>query len=491
MSENLRLERIRVNKLFNRFNYDIDLNNGFDVGILIAPNGCGKTTIFNLIELIFNPSLQGYRTIVNVPFDFCECTLSNGKVVTLERHTYPIKKVVQGKDFNARIESRKELLKRSKIDKILGNRTGEDVRFGFRIDSNDKKEKGWPGDFTLLFYNAISGLINDESFPIDDLSENMDNMPSRILCSRVKNYATRFIREYLETFNCNLNINYIRADRCYRPHESIENSSKINRNPLSEIQDSILKFYDKTINKYNNLLQKMKDNLPKMYLDMKDEKAISFTDFQQGWNKYLSDIKKYCEIDLLLPLPPEEQQTLQKILEVDKKTFENKKAFLTVYLRAFAEEATLKPLEEFYSRLKLFADILNHRNRVTRKVVKYDFCSLIQQGIVFEVDGKQLPLESLSSGEKNDLIMFYHLIFDSYDPEKKTNNPAKKIDLVLVDEPEISLHISWQRKYLDHLLEICKINKLQAFVATHSPNIINGHIEMYVKKGATNETTRN
>ena len=102
-----------------------------------------------------------------------------------------------------------------------------------------------------------------------------------------------------------------------------------------------------------------------------------------------------------------------------------------------------------------------------------------------------LKLDCLSSGEKNDLIMFYHLIFDSYDPEKKTNNPAKKIDLVLVDEPEISLHISWQRKYLDHLLEICKINKLQAFVATHSPNIINGHIEMYVKKGATNETSRN
>ena len=43
----LHLERIKITKLFNQYDYNIVLNKKNDVSILIAPNGCGKTTIFN------------------------------------------------------------------------------------------------------------------------------------------------------------------------------------------------------------------------------------------------------------------------------------------------------------------------------------------------------------------------------------------------------------------------------------------------------------
>ena len=76
-------------------------------------------------------------------------------------------------------------------------------------------------------------------------------------------------------------------------------------------------------------------------------------------------------------------------------------------------------------------------------------------------DGTTLPLESLSSGEKHILIMFYRLLFQT--------EPGS---LVVFDEPEISLHVSWQQRLGPILNDICRLRDLQILVATHSPQVI-------------------
>ena len=76
-------------------------------------------------------------------------------------------------------------------------------------------------------------------------------------------------------------------------------------------------------------------------------------------------------------------------------------------------------------------------------------------------DKTTLPLNKLSSGEKQILIIFYRLLFH-----------ATPGTLVILDEPEISLHVSWQQKMGSLLLDICKIRDIQLIVATHSPQII-------------------
>ena len=63
-----RIERIVVKNLFGELNYDIDLRNGQDISILIAPNGCGKTTIFKFIDFIFNPTFTKRREIEKIDF---------------------------------------------------------------------------------------------------------------------------------------------------------------------------------------------------------------------------------------------------------------------------------------------------------------------------------------------------------------------------------------------------------------------------------------
>lgn len=72
---------------------------------------------------------------------------------------------------------------------------------------------------------------------------------------------------------------------------------------------------------------------------------------------------------------------------------------------------------------------------------------------------KKLQFKNLSSGERQIIFIFLKVI-----------NGGINRSLILMDEPEISLHLSWQEKLLD---EITKINESsQIIIVTHSPAIV-------------------
>ena len=80
--------------------------------------------------------------------------------------------------------------------------------------------------------------------------------------------------------------------------------------------------------------------------------------------------------------------------------------------------------------------------------------------------GKEVSLEYLSSGEKQIVTLFANLIF-----KVKRDN----FTIFIVDEPELSLHLSWQNKLVE---TIRKINdNMQIVFATHSPEIIGKYDE--------------
>nr|DAL77338.1 MAG TPA: AAA domain protein [Caudoviricetes sp.] len=101
---------------------------------------------------------------------------------------------------------------------------------------------------------------------------------------------------------------------------------------------------------------------------------------------------------------------------------------------------------------KRFKEILNKNN--TKKVI-------------FTEGGKDMPIEKLSSGEKQ--IVFRGGFFLK---NKASINGA----LALIDEPEISLHPRWQISILEYFKSLFKDEKgnmtSQIIVTTHSPFII-------------------
>jgi predicted ATP-binding protein involved in virulence len=91
-----------------------------------------------------------------------------------------------------------------------------------------------------------------------------------------------------------------------------------------------------------------------------------------------------------------------------------------------------------------------------------------QNNVVFMLDsGTALPLDSLSSGEKQIFIIFYRLLFRSL--------PSS---FVMIDEPEISLHVSWQHMIGGAFKDIARLRDLQMVVSTHSPQIVHDDWEL-------------
>lgn len=73
----------------------------------------------------------------------------------------------------------------------------------------------------------------------------------------------------------------------------------------------------------------------------------------------------------------------------------------------------------------------------------------------------EIPPEALSSGERQLLIMFSHLFFNSF---------GDKSNVFVIDEPEVSLHLRWQEILLGKMVESSP--RAQIIVATHSPEIV-------------------
>jgi predicted ATP-binding protein involved in virulence len=112
--------------------------------------------------------------------------------------------------------------------------------------------------------------------------------------------------------------------------------------------------------------------------------------------------------------------------------------------------------DELESKLKLFKKIINSRFLFKQMSLSKD------TGITFTTeDGQSLALNSLSSGEQHELILFYQLLFK-----------VRPNSLVLLDEPEISLHVAWQKQFLQDILEVIRLAAFDMVIATHSPQII-------------------
>ncbi|WP_312326054.1 AAA family ATPase [Acinetobacter sp.] len=108
--------------------------------------------------------------------------------------------------------------------------------------------------------------------------------------------------------------------------------------------------------------------------------------------------------------------------------------------------------EKIYSLsiFKKFYDLFSNK-----KIFKIDF-------ILFK-GGEKFNLDGASSGESHFLA---HMLFLSGKLEKDKKN------IILIDEPEISLHPKWQREYVLKLYDYFYMYDFNLFLATHSPLMI-------------------
>ena len=85
-------------------------------------------------------------------------------------------------------------------------------------------------------------------------------------------------------------------------------------------------------------------------------------------------------------------------------------------------------------------------------------------------NGEQFEIKDLSTGEKTLLSKVMYLYFLDY-----------KNKIILIDEPELSLHPKWQNQVLKIYENFAKQNSCQIIIATHSPHIIGSAKPEYLR----------
>ncbi len=101
------------------------------------------------------------------------------------------------------------------------------------------------------------------------------------------------------------------------------------------------------------------------------------------------------------------------------------------------------------------------------KKIKFD----ISKGIrITSRKGDLIEPGKLSSGERQLLLLFCNTI-----------TALDRQSIFIIDEPEISLNIKWQRKLIDSLIKCVRDNPVQYIFATHSFEILSEHLDNVVK----------
>ena len=115
---------------------------------------------------------------------------------------------------------------------------------------------------------------------------------------------------------------------------------------------------------------------------------------------------------------------------------------------------TKEDYNKIYARKILFENLVNEAFKETGKVIDNEADKLH-----FIMDDKySISADKLSSGEKQLLIILLTVLLE--DGQEY---------ILMMDEPEISMHISWQYKLIDMILELNP--SVQIILTTHSPMI--------------------
>lgn len=170
---------------------------------------------------------------------------------------------------------------------------------------------------------------------------------------------------------------------------------------------------------------------------------------------------RFEEFELVPHFAAEEFRTL--LQSVPDSRHEIAGDILNPYLTSL--KARMEALEEAERTLRALLSLLNDY------LVDKRFTYTPKDGLrIVTDDGTTLPIQALSSGERQLTMLLCTTLLARRDSR-----------LFIIDEPELSLGIPWQRAILGALLELTEGTGLQFVVATHSVEIITSERQNLVR----------
>ena len=209
----------------------------------------------------------------------------------------------------------------------------------------------------------------------------------------------------------------------------------------------------------SDLSQSLDKTFPARVFNPKPEQSkITFDELRKRLAAINETRAKLSSVGLL-----DDDNSNGSAFQIEDEIDESKKIMLAVYVED--TEKKLGIFDDLEAKIGLLTRIINKRFLYKQMTLDKD------EGFIFTTTKSiDLPLENLSSGEQHELVLFYQLLF------KVTPG-----SLVLIDEPELSLHVVWQEYFLRDLQEVTKLVNIDALIATHSPDIIHDRRDLIVE----------
>ncbi len=413
----MKIKKIEIYGLFGMFDHTIELKQG-GVSIIFGKNGIGKTAIFKIVNALFNQQLT---QLVDIVFSEVKITFDDDDFISAQKNTTSLLSVSYLEKGRAPLITEITAAEIKKSLEWLETRAQIRGYTMIEIDGSFFKDK----DGKIL--------TKEELFDIEPHLKNYELLPNT--------FSTFLLKSRLQQ----VKVSFLTIDRLQIKTAPIKNKDISYKETATEHSKFIQKMIQTAKVQYANVSQKIaarptKERIP--------DRAITADELRTQTIKLIAIEQKLHSLGIL------DEVADRNLAEIDELN-ENERSF------EFATISDKLEILEVYADIEkkgsLFLQILN--NSFDFKTVK-----ISDKGFVIKNNlGVDILPSELSSGEKHLLVLFFQLIFKT--PENS---------LVLIDEPELSLHVDWQDKFVENLQNIAQLQNIDFIIATHSPDIADG-----------------
>ena len=450
-SNNTNLQYIKISGLFNRTNIVLSFDN--EVNIYIGENGLGKTTVLNCVYYILR---RKFSNLAEITFDEIIVKFKNIEkeyvVTSADIRDYNNSKNRRNRFYEDKvIESLIEDYLENWSKEIMDQETFELIirKIARRVDAPIPLIRQYAMDYIRNGKFERQSVQKGDRKKVEELSEAIDeNISQKVI------YLTTY-RRIENDFSNLLSTNDRYSSSSDRLHSETELLIQFGMSDVDKAIKVILKKISETSRESFN---KMTGVLLKEYASQSSK-----TDVQKS-NLIDKDMLKIIFDRLGNEIEETEKGNIFSLVD-NNKIYDEKYSYLLDLIVKLIE--SYEKQKVYDDKIKKFVDACN--KYLNGKQFVFDQSELKLYVEENDKKGNIIELSNLSSGEKQIVSLFSKLYLEN-----------EKECILIIDEPELSISMKWQKMLLPDIMrsENCKL----LLTVTHSPFIFENEFDMDAKE---------